>query len=254
MQIDSFKKVTFLYDTGPLPPPFCYKYQIAISSLDLESYEISIDLNYYDRDELSEDEIYDEGFTSDDNFQWKGHLPPTWVQEIINKLNSSNWKKQISAKPGETGLMVKVESEQNAEDLEPADLRSWEVFIQEIIQACFELSEREAPLYIIFMQINSDIDSRQLEITYSFAQRTVSLMTAEEKNKTIGWPDGRKLLKYIYGIDYMPEEGSEKTPVGKGSYISPGDGLWYQLDAYKKKGDEKSKIEKLNQLLLEYLD
>jgi hypothetical protein len=254
MNIESFNKVTFLYDTGPIPPPFCYRYNITISSEDAENFEITADLDYYDRNEVSEDEIYNEGFSPDDNFQWKGSLPTVWIQEIIGKLNTSNWKKQISIRPGDTGLILKLESEQGAEDLEPADLRTWEVFIQEIIQACFELSGKEAPLYICYLENYSKNGKKQFKITYSFAHRSVILKTSQEYEKDISWPEGRKLLKYIFGIDYLPEEGLAKIPAEKGSYICPGEDLWYRLDSEKKVKDAESKVDKLVSLLRGYLD
>ena len=254
MRLESFNKVTFQYDTGPIPPPFCYRYNLTISSIDNGKHEVDIEIDYYDRDEISEDEIYNEGFSLDDNFQWNGNLPQTWVQEIINKLNTSNWKKQMTLRPRETGMMVKIDTHQSAEDLEPADLRTWEVFVQEIIQACFELSEREAPLHIEFVRNEGAKHRKQLKITYSFALRTVILVTNNETEKTLSWENGRKFLKYIYGIDYMPENGNSKAPTAKGSYISPGDGLWYPLDTSLNGTDELPKIEKLKRLLEEYLD
>ena len=254
MRLESFNKVTFQYDTGPIPPPFCYRYNFMISTIEDEKHEVDIEIDYYDRDEISEDEIYNEGFSMDDNFHWSGDLPQIWVQEIINKLNTSNWKKQMTLRPGETGMMVKIDTDQSAEDLEPADLRIWEVFVQEIIQACFELSEREAPLHIEFIRNDSAKHRKQLKITYSFALRTVGLVTNSETEKTLSWENGRKLLKYIYGIDYLPENGISKAPTAKGSYISPGDGLWYLLETSLNGTDELPKIEKLKRLLEEYLD
>ena len=254
MQIDSFNKVTFLFNTGPIPPPFCYKYNISITSNEAKISTIAIDLEYYDRDEITDDEIYDEGFSLDDNFQWNGNLPQIWVKEIINKLNTSNWKKQKTVKSGGAGLTVKVEYQKHAENLEPADPRSWEVFIQEIIQACFELSEKEAPLYINFMEKESKKNSKQLNLTYSFAQRTIRCETDLKDEQTLSWSDGQKLLKYIYGIDYLPEKSFNEIPNKKGAFISPGDGLWYQLDASNNSADENSKGSKLEKLLLQYLD
>jgi hypothetical protein len=227
---------------------------LIISLRDNGKHEADIEIEYYDRDEVSEDEIYSEGFTLDDDFRWRGEMPQAWVQEIIKKLNTSNWKKQISLRPGETGMMVKIDTDQSAEDLEPANLRSWEVFVQELIQACFELSEKEAPLHIEYIRNEDTKHKKQLRITYSFAQRTVILVTKNKTEKILSWANGRKLLKYIYGIDYMPENGNSKAPTGKGSFILPGDGLWYPLDASLNGKDELPKIEKLKRLLGEYLD
>ena len=69
------------------------------------------------------------------------------------------------------------------------------------------------------------------------------------------WPEGQKLLKYIFGVDYFPENGFEKAQKTPGSYISPGDGQWYELTSENKKSkDTNTKASMLAQTLSSLID
>ena len=57
-------------------------------------------------------------------------------------------------------------------------------------------------------------------------------------------------MKYIFAFDYMPENGFEKIPGKPGNYISPGDGLWYEL--LSQKNDDIERTNKLVETLKSY--
>ena len=48
-------------------------------------------IEYYDRDDITEIEILEEGFTPNDDYSWKGTLPPIWNQVVLDKLLKTNW-------------------------------------------------------------------------------------------------------------------------------------------------------------------
>lgn len=56
------KKIIAQYQTIQLPPPYSFDYQLIISPK-ADGLEVDFKLHYTDRDELSEEEILDEGFT-----------------------------------------------------------------------------------------------------------------------------------------------------------------------------------------------
>lgn len=252
MQIDSFDTIQFQFTTGQIPPPFCYMYNLEVSEAEKDNIQATLKLEYFDREELSDDEIYEEGFSPDDNFSWQGALPAVWMDEIKNKLNSTNWRKKPAANDDGSELNIKVVNENHSELMQPADSRPWEIFIQEIIQAIFELSKREAPLLIKFTSKNAKTEDVQLEFEFSFANRHVQIKKSKNHQKSMNWEEGQKLLKYIFGIDYNPEEGKEKIPNKNCNYISPGDGYWYTLKSGEQSGKETSKPSKLVDLLLSY--
>jgi hypothetical protein len=62
------------YDSGIIPPPFSHVFRL---SLDWSKGDLSaqLDLHYTDREELKEEEIFDEGFSLEDNYRYQGNVP-----------------------------------------------------------------------------------------------------------------------------------------------------------------------------------
>lgn len=235
---ETFSKLTFEYNTGPIPPPFCHKYKITISKSSPEKYQVDLNLEYYARNEITEEEIVDEGFTLDDDYKWKGKLPLVWGQEIENRLKTANWKKKSSPGDGGSEFIIIIVQNNHSEILRPATIRIWEIFVQEIIQAIFELSKKEAPLQISFVSGSSDNISQKIDFTYSFSNRVVQLNSTQKGEKSMRWEEGQKLLKYIFNLDYLPENSFEHIPKKQSNYISPGDGLWYNLIPFDHANEE----------------
>ena len=100
------------------------------------------------------------------------------------------------------------------------------------------------------MSISTAKHVRQIGIRVSFAHRDVEIQTKEKITKKLDWDEGQKLLKYIYSIDYPPEQGTVKVNIRKtGGFISPGDGSWYPVLDHKSGKTDQSKREKLDKLL-----
>ncbi len=246
----AFEKLTIHFDSGPIPPPFCHRYTIIVIN-NSGKYGVSLNLEYYDRDEISEEDIFDEGFSLQDNHAWEGELPEIWVKEIQEKLNSSNWLKKPKTQSQLSMMELRITGSGRSELLYPADQKAWEVFSQEIIQAIFELSKKEAPLKIEFVHIGNNKLKSQLNIHFSFAKRKVEISSSNKIQDQISWKEGQKLMKYIYFFDYLPEEGSGKFPRKPGDYIQPGNALWYNLGIIEKAGKD-DKTEKLIKTLKSY--
>lgn len=247
----SFDKLTLMYNSGPIPPPFCYQYNINIEKKSAAEYHVDLDLEYYDRDEVTEEEIFDEGFSMEDNCKWAGELPVIWGERLEEKLNTTNWKKKPNFNKTGTEFILKLVKQGVSELMQPVELRPWEMLAQEIIQTVFELSGKEAPLHIIFVSGNSKDQNKKADFTFSFAHQQVTLISRSKKN--IEWEEGQKLLKYIFGFDYMPEESFDEIPNDTGNYISPGDGFWYELAPYENaKKDVITRIERLVETLKGY--
>jgi hypothetical protein len=246
---DSFDKLIIKFDTGAIPPPFCYRYTIKL--IREEELLASLKMEYYDREEITEEEIFDEGFTLNDDFEWKGKLPHIWNKELQKQLQSSNWRTDLDAESRTPALEVRISNRDQSEILYPADNEAWEILSQEIIQAIFELAGKEAPLKIQFYSIELNTKSVDLQLAFKFALRTVQSRSITGNAAKISWNDGRKLLRYIYFFDYLPENGTPKKPTNVGNYINVGDGFWYDLKHFKG-SKQKEKAEKLIDLLKSY--
>ena len=251
-QYQRFDKLTISFYTGPLPPPFCHKYDIEVSR-EVDGFSASLRLDYYDRDEISEDEIFDEGFTLNDNFEWRGTLPDFWGREIEQKLASSNWHKKQPDDGGLSAFEIKYSGGGKGEMLYPADRRQWEIFAQEIIQAIFELGQKEAPLQIEYLKVNAGAIKQNLTLIYRFSLRKIELSSTKSATRTLDWKEGQKLIQYIFYFDFIPENALEGPLSKPGNYINPGDGFWYSFDAPEIPNQEVSeRWEKLIQKLDSY--
>ena len=246
-QIHSFDEIQFHFDSGQIPPPFCHRYSLLISRISSGSFNAYLKLEYYGREDISEEEVLEEGFTMEDDFEWNGDFPEIWIDPIIKKLNSANWVKKVAFPGDQSTLPVKIMLDGMSEVRYPAESRIWVQFIQELIQVVFESAKKEAPLNIQFVSIAANNQKDQVEFTYVFATRSVQIKSNRHQLKTIEWSEGQQLLKYIFGLDYLPEEGLDKIPSKQGDYISPGDGWWYQLSPIE--GAAKKNEEKITRLI-----
>ena len=242
----TLKSVTFEYDTLVLPPPHAHRYTLKVQKDATGNATARLTLEYYGRGEISKEEIMEEGYTPDDDYEWKGALPAVWVKAMEDKLRKANWVKNPKATGG-PALSIRVSTATQAEVRYPDQIRPWEIFIQEVIQAIFEIGGKEAPLHISIVLDHKSPKSHNIDIEFSFAQRTVTIHPSGEKSRTIPWDKGQKLMKYIYAIDYLPEQALEKLPKSHGSYISPGDGFWYDLSPEKE--PNKGNTERIKRLL-----
>jgi len=245
--ITSFRKLEIHFDTKSLPPPFSHRYKLSFEKLG-DSLSADLNLEYYGREELSDEEIMDEGFSENDDFQWKGMLPAIWTQVVIDKLQATNWKKKADDHQ-DTDFFLRIRHTEGSEMLWPADNKHWQTFAQELIQAIFELGKKEAPLNIQFLNIETV--TRSYSIEYKFAERTVGISTSEMDQKPMDWHEGQRLLKYIFSFDYLPEDAIDK-PKKPGNYISPGDGSWYDLSNAGKTSDSE-KSQRLAETMKGYL-
>jgi hypothetical protein len=243
----SFDKMIIQYDTGPLPPPFCHRYTIEVSKSS-GKYSASLNLEYYDRDEVSQEEIVDEGFSMDDDYQWNGELPEIWIKTLQHKIDTSNWMKKPKTEAQMSHMEIRISTKGRSELIYPTEQRVWEVFAQEFIQAIFEISDKEAPLKIEFAHVGKNKSKDLLSLVFRFSVRSVEIHSPKNKSFQISWSEGQKMMKYIYFFDYMPEDGLVKLTGKPGYYLQPGNNLWYDL-----KGDTLSEDDGRKQKLIDTL-
>lgn len=239
-----FDKLTIQFDTGPQPPPFCHRYEIALERVE-NVLKVALNLEYYDRDEISEEDILDEGFTMEDDVAWQGNLPDIWNDQLEKKLGTSNWKKKEPDDGGFSTFSIRYTGNGVSEILYPADRRSWEIFGQDIIQAVFELSGKEASLEILYSTVYAPGKSSDLRITYRFAHRKVEVISTKGKSKIILWSEGQKLMQYIFYFDFLQEDALDTIPDKPGNYLNPGDGWWYTYDQRGEESDIGIRWQKL---------
>lgn len=238
------------------PPPYSHEYLLRLDlsaapqsdAAPLASFQII----YTDREQLTEEEILDEGFSLEDDFAWKGLLPKVWKAATLDclKKTKSLFEKPIPHAQHLLELLVDQGPGGQMQGI-PDNAEDWEYFVQEMIQAIYEISKKELPLEIHYVE--QDKNSKQsIHIQACFSQR--SLQVAQEKDgrkteKNIKWEQLRPLLQAVYLPDYDPEKAKASLPHKAGKYINQGDGLWYELGVSvtnpSKKADAVGKLEKM---------
>jgi hypothetical protein len=215
------------FHTPLLPPPYAYRYTLTLQP-QKQALHVGLVWTYTGRDELTEDEIAEEGFTTDDDFNWEGTLPLTWQKALDDLLRVTRWLPPAD----DDSLRVSVtDSDQKIEHKTPNDRAEWEYFLQEVIQAVYEAARRERPLRFAYLLIENN-SSTQLTWEASFLHRHLTLTQIADRQRQElrpRWPELRPLLQAWYVPDYHPDKSTLRMPDRPGAYLDPGDGRWYQL-------------------------
>lgn len=223
--------VNVFYHTGIQPPPYAHQYSLTMKFKD-DRPEVEFRLEYLDREDLTEEDLYEEGFSNDDDYSWNGKLHSVWQNEFKRQIEKANWTKETKKNDG-YGAFIEFTFFENGEEkqaLHPADPKDWDYFLQEIIQAIFEESNREMPLEISLVD-NDGVNVEHHRVHVSFARREVVLEveknTKQHNRKTLEWESAKHLMKTLYMLEPDFEKAREKQPDKPGMYVQMGDGLWY---------------------------
>lgn len=221
---DHVNGVVFEYDSGIIPPPYSNVFRLSLdwSNSDLIA---ELELHYTDREDLSEDEILDEGFTTNDDFSFTGKLDPVWKKVVSIEFDKVKWSgKQLD----QGGLTLSaIENGKTGNAKVPAEQELWQLLAQDIIQAIYETSKKEAPLTVNYRQVTNE-ESVDCSITMNFSNRE-AVFTSKNQSRGINWEYAVQLLKLVFSPDYNYEIAKETAGTKRGSYIECGDGYWHEL-------------------------
>lgn len=218
---ETIQSLTLEYDSGIIPPPYSHVFHM---ELDWSGARLSVklDLHYTDREELSEEEILDEGFTLDDDYHFEGELNSVWIEPIQALYQENKW----SPRQLDEGGIVLYPGQESIPKT-PVNQEAWQLMAQDLIQAIYETNKKEAPLHINYRLVTNE-ESIDCKITVHFSDRNVILSKGEE-SESINWDYAIQLMKLIFTPDYHYEIAKEKPGTKRGAYIDCGDGLWHEL-------------------------
>jgi len=212
------------YDSGIVPPPYSHVFHMNLDWSE-NALKTLLELHYTDREDLSEQEILDEGFTLDDDFRFDGDLGKVWTKPIQELLSSSKWSgKSLD----EGGIRIGILENGKVKDYKtPANQEEWQLLAQDLIQAIYESTNREAPLKVNYRNVTSD-QTEDCSITVLFSNREVIFEKAGMK-RNINWEYAIQLMKLVFTPDYHYDIAKESAGTKRGQYIDCGDGYWHQL-------------------------
>jgi hypothetical protein len=214
------------FDSGIVPPPYSHTIKLKIK-VEPNFLNVSYDLEYTQREELTEEEIYDEGFTLDDNYKYVGEISKNWEKPLKDLYGKSKWAvNKKSIEDGGVQLLAKDKNGQIFRSV-PVNQADWQILTQEIIQAIYETNQTEAPLTIRYLSVRNNV-SLLFTLTAKFSMRKIDF-DVNGKKIDISWDEVKSLMSDVYLPDYDYDQAKEQQPIKNGDFIDCGDAWWHEL-------------------------
>jgi hypothetical protein len=220
----SLTGIVLEYDSGIVPPPYSHVFRLALdwAKGDLD---VKLDLHYTEREELSEQEILDEGFTLNDDYSYTGKLNSVWVKPVQELFTKTRWTNKDIEEGGIT--ITPIEKGKDDGLKIPSNQEEWQLMAQDLIQAIYETVKKELPLKVNYRLVEND-QTTDCSLTVHFSNREVIFEKAGE-SRTIHWEYAIQLMKVVFTPDYHYEMAKEEPGKKRGGYIDCGDGFWHEL-------------------------
>ena len=237
----SFKNLRIRYQTArALPAPYAYFYTLTAQPIANNGLQVGLAITYPDRDDIDDDELIAEGFTRDDDMSWSGKLPKTWL-EVLTKLVEKTRLQPLDEDAldeeqdfwdisFEVGNAVKKQGT-------PKQADDWQYTMQELMQAVYELMGRERPFDLTFVDTSNSPDAFELRLTASFAERTVTAITLQDRrehSRLLPWSTLQQIMSQVYEQDFDPEATQLKRPARPGQWLNLGTDEWYDVSRFRK--------------------
>jgi hypothetical protein len=211
------------FQTNELTPaPYAHAIEITLKEEEKELV-INFEITYLGREELEPDEIYQEGFTENDDLQWSGKLGINW----LNCFKSFSKKLSLISKETLEEEEIFWNITHNDKTGYPENEELALQFTQELQQAILEATETEAPLLIKVLR-NDMQQNQEIFFEASFKNRTFQKNVGKQSTSK-KWEELNPFLKDIFSGEFRPDQALQKVPKKTGLYLNLGDGLWYEL-------------------------
>lgn len=205
------------------PPPYLYKLDVDLDFTD-QGVHVKYNKHFLNREDFSEEELEDEGFSLHDDIQIDSALSKSWAAYFKQLTDLSNW---TTGKPSENiGNTISLLTSDDT-SVKYLTVNKIEYLLEEIYQAILETAKIEAPLSLHLKKVQNGSELT-LELVWHFKDRLFEVIT-NNKKKAKTWEEGQQLLGQFYETD-LAELPVYKKKLPEGSVcINPGDGLWYEM-------------------------
>lgn len=210
--------ITISFQTKYLPPPFSHAYVIRIKEKG-KVLHYEFDLEYLDRDGMSTEEMIHEGAEPESFISFKGNFNTSWSDILKKEIEKVSLKDEQDAH--KDYLFFELE---NGKSGYPRDFDTWSYLLQEMIQAIYELNEKELPLNILIHLVHENKEILSLQA--SFAKRTTKVNGKEKP-----WSFLKESLAFLENCELS--EGPVSKMNNPGAYIDYGDGLPFRIVGLK---------------------
>jgi hypothetical protein len=166
--------LTIYFETlAQLPPPYSYRYVLKLKP-SFQFFHADLQLTYTHRDELDADEIEAEGFSENDDYQWRGNLEKVWrdtVEKLLERTQieaATEWDEETDM------LLLEWTPTDKTQKGVPQNREAWLYLAQELVQAVYETSGLERPFELSVLDIQPQ-SVQQATLTASFKTRTAQI-------------------------------------------------------------------------------
>lgn len=226
LKTEDLARLEIEFDSGVIPPPYSHVFKLKIG-FGKNFLDTQLDMEYTDREDLSEEEILNEGFSLEDDYHFQGEVPKVWEKPLKELYAKSKWSNnRLDQEEGGIYILAK-DVHGKVSRTTPLNQQEWQFFTQDYIQAIYELSKREAPLQVNYLIVDQ-AGSKEISLTVRFSIRKVEVLV-NGKMKEIHWEKAKELLGYVFLPDYDYDRAKEKKPSQNGNYIDCGDGYWHDM-------------------------
>ncbi len=216
--------INIKFQTSALQPaPYAYALQLDLKEGKDKTLAYDLEIEFLDRDSLTEEEILEEGFTLSDNVKLNGQLPRTWLEDLKMLLSRTERTDKDELEDNEDLWYLDT----GTESFYPKNPRQWADFTEQIRQAILEDSGLEKPLEITLTEISA-AGKNTTVIKGSFARQTL-IVEKEGARKSLKWGQLNALLRDLYSGDLNYDQATTRLKNAPGIYLNFGDEYWFEL-------------------------
>ncbi|WP_461088324.1 hypothetical protein [Spirosoma gilvum] len=229
-----FKHLQIRFQTArSLPAPYAYFYTLTARPVGTNSLQVELVVTYPDRDDIDDDELEAEGYTRNDDFSWKGQLPKTWLDTLTNLIRKTELQplEEDALDEDDDFWNMTIETN-NIRQGQPSNNDDWHYLVQELMQATYELTGKERPFELTYLDLNSRQGDTELYLTGSFAERQVTLRSLQQRRegtRTLPWTTLQQVMSKVYNHDFSTVEALTKRPKRDGRWLNLGGEEWYDV-------------------------
>lgn len=180
-------------------------------------------IHYFGREDLPEGEIEAEGFTHDDDFEWRGELPFAWKNRLEINLT---YVSLLEEAPDQLELVLRTDM--NAKRGVPKPLTEWVTLTEQLTQACLEAGGKEEPMELVIGKLEKNNFYEQGRLVWYFADQQLVAETNRGQKQVFGqevWEQSQAIIQH-----WLQEEAIEndlyQPPKAKGLYWLLNGSVW----------------------------
>jgi len=214
----------FYESPSDIPAPYHFEALFEFKSFENDKLELSLHVQYVEREDFSSEELIAEGLSVKDKFEWSGDLPIIWKNRLA--LSFSKYKSG-SCDPKDAEPFIAIEAV-NSSTYVPRFLDFEENLVQELMQAIFEVAGKEYPLFLGFQFKDENDTWKKYQGDMSFANLNFTYSNSSGQVETISdWDKLQDIVNTVFIAEFITDKALEELKKSSSFAVFPGDGFWY---------------------------